>query len=245
MSIRVGRGWTVVWGLTGKVSSGQHGGKNGSLEFPSSIELFETFDSFLSVKCWSHSFPLTDPGMLQCICSGDSLSWIHRQHWIYQILRFRRHRVPFRGRILWSKVVQKGHKVVQKGHKVIQKGHKAIQKGHKDSSKLQARRLSTHIVSSCFNLCIKSMLVLVPEWWISYQKDVQDDSWNQQQNQVIHSQNIHSQITHSQNTHSQNTHSQITHSSSVSSIELNDLEHTTSPNVDGFAIRIFLQNFRW
>lgn len=209
VSIRVGRGCTVVWGLTGEVSSSQHSGENGSFEFPSSIELFETFDSFLSVKCWSHSFPLTDPGMLQCICSSDPLPWIHRQHWVYQILRFRCHRVPFRRRILlWSKV--KGKVWIGECWKVS-KNIRKYRKGHKDCSKLQVRRLSTHIVSSCFNLCIKSMLVLIPEWRISYQKDVQDDSWKKKN----------------------------------SLIEFEVLEHTTSPNVDGFAIRIFLENFRW
>lgn len=35
----------------------------------------------------------------------------------------------------------------------------------------------THIISTSFNLLVKSVLVLVPEWRITHQEDVEDHTY--------------------------------------------------------------------
>lgn len=46
--------------------------------------------------------------MLQGFAGRNPLVGIHRQHLVYEVLRFRRDCVPFRGRVLWE-----GHTIIR------------------------------------------------------------------------------------------------------------------------------------
>lgn len=39
---------------------------------------------------------------------------------------------------------------------------------------------NTHIIGTSFDLLVQAMLVLVPEWGIPNQQDIQDDAWGEE-----------------------------------------------------------------
>lgn len=42
-------------------------------------------------------------------------------------------------------------------------------------------RSDTHIIGTRFDLLVQAVLVLIPEWGIPHEQDVQDDPWGEQQ----------------------------------------------------------------
>lgn len=40
---------------------------------------------------------------------------------------------------------------------------------------------NTHIIGTSFDLLVQAVLVLVPEWGIPNQQDIQDDAWGEEQ----------------------------------------------------------------
>ena len=44
------------------------------------------------------------------------------------------------------------------------------------SSLRQGELVDTHVICACFDLSVESVLILVPEWWVSDQEDVEDDA---------------------------------------------------------------------